>query len=204
MKSYTFTKITQRSLPLCDPAWENIPKADLDNYNFSPSKGYPSTEVRGVFSEEGLTLRYLSNERPSDILARYHGQNEPVCMDSCVEFFFNPLPEKDDRYMNIELSAGGGMLIGLGKERKGRVRPPFDLNDFEVETEILEDGWSAKFFLPFSFVKSFFGDFSSQFKGNFYKCGDETACVHYGKWNLVDVPRPDYHRPEFFGELYLG
>ncbi len=204
MKSYRFTHIAERSLSMADPRWENIPKADLDNYNFSPSKGYPVTEVRGVFSEEGLTLRFLSNERPEDILARFHGRNESVCFDSCVEFFFAPLPEKDNRYMNIELSAGGGMLIGLGSGRKERIRPPFELEDFEIETEILSDGWRAKFFVPFEFVKSFFGDFSNEFKGNFYKCGDQTACVHYGTWNLVDVPRPDYHRPEFFGELYLG
>lgn len=204
MKSYHFTKIETRTMSISDPAWDNIPKAELDWFGFSPSKGYPTTYVIGVYSDEGLTLRYRTDERPSDILARYHGKNEPVCTDSCVEFFFKPIPEKDDRYMNVELSAGGGMLIGLGSERKGRIRPEFDLLAFEVETEILEDGWQAKFFLPFSFVKSHFADFSPEFKGNFYKCGDETACVHYGTWNPVEVSRPDYHRPEFFGDLYLG
>ncbi len=203
MKNYGFTKISSKTLKMSDSAWENVPMAELDWFGFSPSKGYPSTNVKGVYSDEGLTLLYRTNERPSDVLARFHGKNEQVCLDSCVEFFFKPLPEKDDRYMNIELSAGGGMLIGLGEARKGRIRPEFELSDFEIETEILEDGWRAKFFVPFSYVKSHFGDFSNNFKGNFYKCGDETACVHYGTWNPVEVPRPDYHRPEFFGELYL-
>ena len=39
--------------------------------------------------------------------------------------------------------------------------------------------------------------------GNFYKCGDATEMPHYLSWNPIQTERPDFHRPEFFGELYL-
>ncbi len=39
---------------------------------------------------------------------------------------------------------------------------------------------------------------------NFYKCGDETAVPHYGAWSPIDTPQPDFHRPEFFGEVVFG
>jgi hypothetical protein len=37
--------------------------------------------------------------------------------------------------------------------------------------------------------------------GNFYKCADDTAFKHYLSWNPILTPNPDFHRPEFFGEL---
>ncbi|WP_414481477.1 carbohydrate-binding family 9-like protein [Caldicoprobacter sp.] len=41
-------------------------------------------------------------------------------------------------------------------------------------------------------------------KANFYKCGDKTKYPHWGCWNRIDTPHPDFHRPEFFGDLILG
>ena len=38
-------------------------------------------------------------------------------------------------------------------------------------------------------------------KGNFYKCGDHLQKPHFLSWNPIHVDRPDFHRPEFFGEL---
>jgi hypothetical protein len=40
--------------------------------------------------------------------------------------------------------------------------------------------------------------------GNFYKCGDLTACPHYGMWTPYALPAADFHRPELFGEIELG
>jgi hypothetical protein len=37
--------------------------------------------------------------------------------------------------------------------------------------------------------------------GNFYKCGDMTNEPHFVTWNPVKTEKPDYHRPEFFGNL---
>lgn len=204
MKKYIFTKVSKRTATLSDPLWESIPKAYLDWEGFNPAPGYASTYVEGIYSEDGITLFFDSKEPPCNVLARYKGKNDPVCRDSCVEFFVTPDPLSDAGYINFELSAGGGLHIGLGKERKGREHPEFEMEDFEIETSVYDDGWKAKLFIPFRFVKDVYGEFRPKFKGNFYKCGDETARVHYITWNPVDVSRPDYHRPEFFGDLYFG
>jgi hypothetical protein len=36
---------------------------------------------------------------------------------------------------------------------------------------------------------------------NFYKVGSGLSVPHYLTWNPVGTPAPDYHRPEFFGEV---
>ena len=37
--------------------------------------------------------------------------------------------------------------------------------------------------------------------GNVYKCGDAMPQAHYLTWNPIGTPKPDYHRPEYFGYL---
>lgn len=34
---------------------------------------------------------------------------------------------------------------------------------------------------------------------NFYKCGDELTQPHYLSWKNIVAPKPDFHRPDFFG-----
>lgn len=38
-------------------------------------------------------------------------------------------------------------------------------------------------------------------KANFYKCGDNTSKPHYLSWNPIGTESPDFHRPDFFGNL---
>ena len=38
-------------------------------------------------------------------------------------------------------------------------------------------------------------------RANFYKCGDKLQQMHFLSWNPIDVPKPDFHRPDFFGEV---
>lgn len=38
---------------------------------------------------------------------------------------------------------------------------------------------------------------------NFYKCGEKTEYPHFGVWKHPGTPKPDFHRPESFGEIVL-
>lgn len=38
---------------------------------------------------------------------------------------------------------------------------------------------------------------------NFYKCGDDTPQPHFISWSPIDLPKPDFHAPQFFGALEL-
>jgi hypothetical protein len=47
------------------------------------------------------------------------------------------------------------------------------------------------------------GNLPETIRANFYKCGDSTAVPHYLSWSHIATETPDFHRPEFFGELYF-
>jgi hypothetical protein len=40
-------------------------------------------------------------------------------------------------------------------------------------------------------------------RGNFYKCGDRLPVPHYVSWAPIATPKPDFHRPEYFDELFF-
>ena len=40
-------------------------------------------------------------------------------------------------------------------------------------------------------------------KANFYKCGDLTPEPHFLSWSPIDLPEPNFHTPQFFGQLEL-
>ena len=39
------------------------------------------------------------------------------------------------------------------------------------------------------------------FRANFYKCGDKLTVPHYVTWSPVETVKPDYHQPEYFGNI---
>ncbi len=68
--------------------------------------------------------------------------------------------------------------------------------------------WELTVTIPFSLifsVSNFDGGIEALRKiggrGNFYKCGDKLETPHYLSWSMINTPHPDFHRPEFFGEI---
>ena len=57
--------------------------------------------------------------------------------------------------------------------------------------------------IPFRLIGIDAGHLPARIRANFYKCGDKTAHPHFLSWSPVSTEKPDFHRPEFFGELYL-
>ena len=41
-------------------------------------------------------------------------------------------------------------------------------------------------------------------RGNFYKCASATSEPHYLSWNPILTDKPDFHRPDFFGDIYFA
>ena len=40
-------------------------------------------------------------------------------------------------------------------------------------------------------------------RGNLYKCSGPALHEHYGCWNAVGTAAPDFHRPEYFGDMLI-
>ena len=65
--------------------------------------------------------------------------------------------------------------------------------------------WAIAYTVPASLLERLYGRSltgGETMRGNFYKC-DESIHPHFGSWSPIDCPKPDFHRPECFGEMKL-
>jgi hypothetical protein len=123
-----------------------------------------------------------------------------VFQDSCLEFFFKP--GHSPNYINFEINPSGVFLAAIGEARTNRAILP---NAPTPSPFAKNPIWGFDLQIPFSFLKTHFPNFTPSLPlyGNFYICGDLTPFPHYGVWNPISTPRPDFHRPDFFRMLII-
>lgn len=168
----------------------------------------PVTSAQLVFLKgSGLLCRMESLE--TKLRAEVTRTDGDTYQDSCMEFFVNFNPDRGDEYINLEGNPIGTLHCKYGRDRYIRrtlesvgctARPT-------AEAECFDGGWAIKYFIPVELIKTLFGrdniGHGDIIKANFYKCGDLTDHPHFGMWNLVELEKLDFHRPDFFGTLIL-
>jgi hypothetical protein len=103
---------------VCPVSWNGIPELAIDHYLWLDNGYAPTVNAKLMYTSECIHLHYNIYEVNPTVL--YYSMNEPVFKDSCVEFFFQPLPESDPRYLNFEMNAAGTLLLKLGSDRNDR------------------------------------------------------------------------------------
>jgi hypothetical protein len=191
--------------------WEKLPPLLVDHYLWLNNGYKPLVEVRLCWSRKFLYIKFRVGEKKA--AARYTKFQDPVYKDSCVEFFVDMFPAKKLGYVNFEMNNYGALLAAFGPDRDDR-KPlwPEDLAGMTISAgeesrpEVV-DSWTVEYTVPLDLFRRLYGEEirpGHRAAANFYKCGDETPVPHYGAWSPVETPAPDFHRPEYFGELLFG
>ena len=192
--------------PECDDFCEATPFVAIDSYVWSNVGGYmPEARAYVVWDEEGLQVLMCAFE--SEIQTEAKEFNGEVFKDSCLEFFVMPFPKEDKRYLNFEVNAAGVALIGFGSDRFDRECLPEMPEGVNITASRHRGGWWAvRYTVPNSLLQKLYGrtlKAGDVMKGNFYKC-DESIHPHFGSWAPIVHFCPEFHRPEWFGELTLA
>ena len=203
MRTYVIKQVSLANLPIESELWHLAQKGEINLY---PWEGYqksaPKTEFFVLYDANGIGIKFISDEKYP--VGNAKGMNADVYTDSCVEFFLNLSPKTTKKYLNFELSVTGYMHLGLGSGRFDRELQDIDFDSLNIQTRVLQDiGWEAKFYIPFSLLKQYYPEISVNFTGNFQKLCEDCQVPHLGCWNLIATEKPDFHRPEFFGNLIL-
>lgn len=188
---------------------DNQPAHAIDALNW---KGYdykPDVRFSLGYSEKEIFLKFVVNEKY--FKAEMTEPNQNVYEDSCVEFFVSP--ENDGLYYNLEFNALGTCLLGSGHGRHdsrradpgiiSRIRRLGSSGNQPFGEKQGEFSWWLLVAIPYGifFHHSVTDPAGKSFRANFYKCGDRLSVPHYVTWNPVGTEKPDFHRPEYFGEL---
>ena len=194
--------------------WRNVKSVSLRNFMGPKSDHHPDTQVKLGYDDENIYVIFQVKDRY--VLSKARNFHDPVCRDSCVEFFFTPGGDISQGYFNLEINCGGSALFSYHKVPRdnGCYIDVMDMEKIEisstlprvVDPEITEPiTWNLEYRLPVSILETFCPmERPAQgvaWRANFYKCADKSSHGHYLTWTFVDHPEPDFHLPQFFGRL---
>lgn len=180
---------------------------DVVNWNTYPYKPIVAFDI--ARSREDLYIRFFV--KGNSLKAVYDVDNSPVYQDSCVEFFMKKPEERN--YMNFEFNCIGtcdaarresrDSKSSLSPEEYATIRRYSSLE----RTAFIEKkgvySWELVVAIPFRLMGLDPHHLPEKILGNFYKCGDDTDFPHFVSWSPIDLPEPNFHCPQFFGEIYF-
>lgn len=189
---------------------DNICDADkwkLENKLWGSEDYHIPVVSQVVYDEEGFIVKFTVEE--SDPLREKKNHLEFVHEDSCVEFFVNFSPETSEKYINFEVNALGSMNVAFRSNKTDGVPLKIDeIESFHITTEIEKSFWSVTYKIGYDFIRNYYPGFDidncTYIRGNFYKCGNNTSIRHYLSYFKIDLEQPNFHCPEFFGNIYVN
>ena len=180
----------------------------------------PTTQVKLLFDDEYLYVFFRVQDRYVRAVAE--GFQGRVWEDSCCEAFLQS--REDGGYFNFEMNCGGTLLLYHIRDHR---RTPEGFADFtpvaaeeaakmriyhslpsRVDPEIQEPvEWYLEYGIPLSLFEAYIGEAprpaGERWRGNFYKCGDETSHPHWACWSPIGEEL-NFHCPEHFGVLQFA
>lgn len=215
MKELSVKKVSAANIPV-----ESVPALmDKEKVTFQPVNTVnweafaycPDVEFRMAYTQDALLLHFKVREESVRAVAAH--DNGPVWEDACVEFF--SIPADDGVYYNMECNCAGTLLVGAGTGRANRRHAPQEVIDKvkrwsslgrnSFEERMGECSWEVALVIPYTtfFLHHITSLEGKHIRANFYKCGDKLHTPHFLSWNPIEVEKPDFHRPEFFGLLKM-
>ncbi|RDV16958.1 hypothetical protein DXT99_00080 [Pontibacter diazotrophicus] len=188
---------------------DTLEKNAVDHHLWPASAIKPDVTFAIAHHSDCLFLKYYVRENA--LRAVCLRPNDPVYTDSCVEFFV--AFDGGSHYYNLEFNCLGTCLLGYGTGRDDRQLLPADVITQIKHLAVIQSNssttaspsytWQLTLMIP---VEVFTNHRFSSLQGvksrvNFYKCGDELPEPHFLAWSEIDAPAPDFHLPEFFGQL---
>ena len=176
-----------------------------------PKEAPYTPDCNGSIARTASHLAVMFHVRGLDLRATHIEDNGRSWEDSCCEFFVTD--PYDGTYYNFELTCIGSLLSSKRKSRLdsvlrekedvARVIRHSSLAHEEAEISDRIFSWTVAMLIPYDLIGIDRDNVPVSVRGNFYKCGDLTAHPHFLSWNPIGTPKPDFHRPEYFGELIL-
>ena len=199
------------------PGWNHIKAIQLNQCRPESSDHRPVTFCKLQYSTRGLYGIFKVQDEY--IRCVHQSFQSDVCKDSCVEIFLQP--KSGLGYFNFEFNCGGTLLASYITDSTrvdGNIKyfnplsahADRQIHRFHSLPPIIEPEhtgpktWYLEFFIPFAVMEAYVGELNTTtaWRGNIFKCGDETSHPHWLSWSALD--EVNFHSPRNFGELNFG
>jgi len=203
--------------PWDKPPWQAAEEARIDHFHAGGSSHRPATSAKLLYDAENLYLRFRVEDRY--VVAKYEQFQDPVCRDSCVEFFVQPRPS--DGYFNFEINCGGTLLsyyiedptrtpdgfakfTKLSREHGRRIGITHSLPAVVMPERQEPTEWHIGCQIPLEVLAAYAGPLGplagQAWRGNFFKCADDSSHPHWGSWAPIGEEL-NFHQPQYFAPL---
>lgn len=205
------------SSPLALAIFSRFTSADVCHFHPRGSEHRLKTQATLAYDAAGIHVFFHVADR--FVISRHTAYQSSVCKDSCVEFFVQPKGDKG--YFNFEVNCGGCLLLGYIEDPtrtpdgfKKFVRVPWEeaqairiahsmpavvVPEREDPTE-----WTIQYYVLFALLERYAGPLGKvagqTWRGNFYKCADESSHPHWAAWAPIGEDL-NFHQPRYFGQL---
>ena len=167
---------------------------DVINWEEYPYKPIVAFDI--ARTDENLYIRYFV--KGNSLKAVHSSDGSPVDDHNYMNFEFNCIGTCDAarrQSRDIKRSLNTDEYTSIRRYSSIENKP------FSEKTGVFS--WELVVSIPFRLMGLDPENLPEKILGNFYKCADDTEYPHFVSWNPIDLPSPDFHRPEFFGEIYL-
>lgn len=194
--------------------WTSIKSLQIKNYMGDKPNHIPLVEAKLAYDDQSIYVIFrVEDQYVKAIRAK---NQDGVYKDSCVEFFFSPEDNSSNGYFNLEMNCGGTMLFHHQIEPRKDSKHISDADIAKIQVahtlpKIVDPEittpttWSVEYRIPFDVLQKYHSldppTAGTVWRGNLYKCADETSQPHWLTWAPIDLPRPNFHVPAFFGTL---
>ncbi|HBG28011.1 MAG TPA: diguanylate cyclase [Phycisphaerales bacterium] len=192
--------------------WKKVEVMEIKNYMGARPAHFPKTQFKLLYDNDNLYVFFrVEDQYVKCVAERIHSN---VCCDSCVEFFFSPYNSLMENYFNLEINCGGTPLLHYGSKTNRQPLSDLDCKKIKIyhslpkliKVEIIEPTeWFLQYRIPFEVIEKYsMIDHPADgviWRANFFKCASKTSHPHWLTWSKVNSPKPQFHLPEYFGEI---
>lgn len=175
-----------------------------DSYPYAPATTFSVAHT-------GENLYVLFEAEDEWLRAEVDKNLGPVASDSCVEFFVK-LPDGKE-YFNFEFNCIGRINAShresrnnptrLTAEQLSQIRTLASCGREPFAEKHGKFKWSLLVSIPLGLIGAEGLAEGGMLLGNFYKCAGKSHKPHYLSWAPIATETPNFHVPEFFGELHM-
>ena len=188
------------------PDWSKMPTLAISEYYKKvPAKVDAFAQI-GYNEKELLVHLWVDTD---EVRAEEFGPMAQPCRDSCLEFFFSPVPG-DNRYFNIEFNSIGCSYLGIGSciDDLLRLHPERDENILNPDIRKTSGGWEIFYTVPYELIRRIFPTFEAvpgmEIRANCFTCADEAKQPYHISWNPVTADPFNFHHTPSFGKMVLS
>ncbi len=196
------------------PQWLKSKAVAIGNHMGYEPKFRPSAQAKMMYDNENLYVIFLVRDRYVRCITK--DINGPVWEDACVEFFFSPDVGFPERYFNLEINCGGTPLMhyNIIPGENITVLKVKDIKMIEIahsmpqiiDPEITDPiTWTVECRIPLVMLKKYsritYPEPGINWKANFYKIAENSSNSHYLTWSPVENKEPNFHLPQYFGQI---